>query len=151
MSSRSCWNVSRSVWTNALRWVKNCSLRRWAVFDMLACLRGGWVTLECVIVSLEHSREAVLPWEEHAGPAASGAFHHRPAWSVLHGTVDRRICLPEPGQVRGSYRHTLKLILNGTRKRAKIYFHTICIILQLQSSLLNQGAHVLLCITEILL
>ncbi len=38
MSSRSCWNVSRSVWTNALRWVKNCSLRRWAVFDMLAAV-----------------------------------------------------------------------------------------------------------------
>ncbi len=30
MSSRSCWNGLRSVWTNALRWVKNCSLRRWA-------------------------------------------------------------------------------------------------------------------------
>lgn len=62
-----------------------------------------------VLVFLEHSREAVLPWKEHAGPAASGALHHSPAWSILLGTVDGRICLPEPSQVRVAHRQRLKL------------------------------------------
>lgn len=129
MSNRSCWNVSRSVWTNALRWVKNSSLRRWAVFFMLTaayfpCFRGCRVTLECVLVFLEHSREAVLPWKEYAGPAASGALHHSPARSILLGTVDGRICLPESSQVRVAHRQTLMLCgFVWDWKSAEMYRH----------------------------
>lgn len=67
------------------------------------------MTLERVLVFPEHSREAVLPGKEHAGPAAPGALHHSPARSVLLRTVDRWICLPEPGQVRVAHKRALNL------------------------------------------
>lgn len=41
-----------------------------------------------------------MPRQKHAGPASTGSLHHRETWSILHWAVDRRICLPEPHQVR---------------------------------------------------
>lgn len=57
-----------------------------------------------VCICPEHTGEAGVSGEEHAGSAAFGSFYHCETRSLVYRAVDRRICLPEPRQVR----HLLK-------------------------------------------
>ncbi len=48
----------------------------------------------------EHTGEAGVSGEEHAGSTAFGSFHHCETRSLVYRAVDRRLRLPEPRQVR---------------------------------------------------
>lgn len=64
-------------------------------------------------VPSEHSGEAVVSGEEHAGSPTSRSLHHGATRSVLHGAMDRRIRLSEPGQVRKSSKSNVIILSIG--------------------------------------
>lgn len=65
------------------------------------------ISFRCV--HAEHSGEAVVSGEEHAGPPPPGSLHHRQTRGILHGAVDRWIRIPEPDQVRNPAKRELPL------------------------------------------
>lgn len=72
-------------------------------------------------VPSEHSGEAVVSGEEHAGSPTSRSLHHGATWSVLHGAMDRRIRLPKPGQVRKSSKSNVIILSIGIVKSSAVH------------------------------
>ncbi len=68
----------------------------------------GIVFYSCWIVGMfsVQAGEDCMQRKEHAGPAASGPFHHRTARSLLYWAVDRWLRLSESSQVRELHIHT---------------------------------------------
>lgn len=81
------------------------------------CTRSGFVRCNrvcvCVCVRSEHPGEAVVSGEEHAGSSTARPLHHGATRGILHGAVDRRIRLPEPGQVRSTRRIIMEELTSG--------------------------------------
>lgn len=60
---------------------------------------------------LEHTGEAGLSREEHAGQTTFRPFHYSETWSLIHRAVDRRLRLSKNCQVRTFLRLGAKMIL----------------------------------------
>lgn len=67
---------------------------------MLQRVRSDSDLYESVWFCPEHTGEAGVSGEEHAGSTAFGSFHHCETWSLVYRAVDGWIRLPEPCQVR---------------------------------------------------
>lgn len=70
------------------------------IFKTVKRIRGKSDLQEGVCICPEHTGEAGLSREEHAGSTALGSFHHCETRSLIYRAVDRRLRLPEPRQVR---------------------------------------------------